>query len=948
MPRYEFSEGASNKFWEIELSGISFTVCFGRIGTAGQTQTKSFSTPELAKKEYDKLVAEKTKKGYSLAGGAAPAPAAPASPPPGKKSSVPSASALRKDLYVYNEATGLSITSKRIGGKGWDGGGKEWMKGVRDGDLIPIELVQDDPFIMRVVVGGELEPQEADEWVGRLDWKLRVPDGDLVVCGGSEYIMEEFEDEEDAYMAEYLRHMKIPRGDYRASVYMFMGGVNGRACIQAARGGDEPDPLGEWFRRSRPGENFPAWLHNDCVLDPDEDPGHEKEWKKAKKVEDPNENYVDFLLHLVPLEAGAKVTLPELSEEGGNAGWFSTPTQCRVPTRIPLGIPAKDAEGLPKKEDPNAVYPVDVFRHTQKFARAPLKFGPVEVPVDKLQQLYRLPWFCHAWSAPQVKIELPKGASFSDGERIQDVLIARTGDTVNVGIQNSGSQSGGIRALAAVSQRLKDLPDGSVVELDAAYINEAELKKKIPMALHRYRGTVRGGKLLIDETFPAVQVERLKAALALSAQVESDAIDAGSVEICKTVVASLKRHAFFSENPAVKVGTSSIGMKKSESVMHNFIAAEIFKFSFKDTWRILDLDEVEDEVVEEEEETPSSGPPKAPRGEVISKGSDKRVFFLSDATKMDADCQKKISEIEKELLPLSFKFVADITLAEMPYGLIRAYAQPGGSVWAAQTLAPFGRGTFEFVEYFENGASLTTTTNSVVRDEIYRDAYKSMRGGKKISEMWKDHQQRSDYLAEFHGCPRKLDVSARGLVADVELSILNQEKKAARKPMLLKGDDGRTVHAADARTIHPDAPRMLDEADALMKNLGFERVNGDAVSSFFSSWVYRGYVQPGGDVWAIYQIEASTVSPPTGRWEFVTHYEKGAVLQSAVMAMSKDEPKRKIYRILDPKATGPKLLEMHEKRKPELVGKWGKPLRVKGDVNALAAEVEAAAVRILG
>ena len=69
MPRYEFSEGSSNKFWEINLSGKAFTTTYGKIGTAGQTSIKTWKDNAEAKKEYDKLVAEKTKKGYTLAGG---------------------------------------------------------------------------------------------------------------------------------------------------------------------------------------------------------------------------------------------------------------------------------------------------------------------------------------------------------------------------------------------------------------------------------------------------------------------------------------------------------------------------------------------------------------------------------------------------------------------------------------------------------------------------------------------------------------------------------------------------------------------------------------------------------------------------------------------------------------------------------------------------------------
>jgi uncharacterized protein (TIGR02996 family) len=67
--RYEFSEGTSNKFWEIALSDTSFTTTFGKIGSNGQTTIKKFSSAAEAKKEYDKLVAEKVKKGYKPVGG---------------------------------------------------------------------------------------------------------------------------------------------------------------------------------------------------------------------------------------------------------------------------------------------------------------------------------------------------------------------------------------------------------------------------------------------------------------------------------------------------------------------------------------------------------------------------------------------------------------------------------------------------------------------------------------------------------------------------------------------------------------------------------------------------------------------------------------------------------------------------------------------------------------
>jgi predicted DNA-binding WGR domain protein len=61
---FQFVDGSSKKFWAIELEGPSFTVQFGRIGTAGQTKAKSFSNEDAAKREYEKLITEKTKNGY--------------------------------------------------------------------------------------------------------------------------------------------------------------------------------------------------------------------------------------------------------------------------------------------------------------------------------------------------------------------------------------------------------------------------------------------------------------------------------------------------------------------------------------------------------------------------------------------------------------------------------------------------------------------------------------------------------------------------------------------------------------------------------------------------------------------------------------------------------------------------------------------------------------------
>ena len=62
--RLEHVDGSARKFWEIEVSGNSHTVRFGRIGTQGQSKTKSFPDETSARRDADRLLREKRAKGY--------------------------------------------------------------------------------------------------------------------------------------------------------------------------------------------------------------------------------------------------------------------------------------------------------------------------------------------------------------------------------------------------------------------------------------------------------------------------------------------------------------------------------------------------------------------------------------------------------------------------------------------------------------------------------------------------------------------------------------------------------------------------------------------------------------------------------------------------------------------------------------------------------------------
>jgi predicted DNA-binding WGR domain protein len=74
---FEFVDATSNKFWEVWVEDTRVFTRYGKIGSAGQITEKNEGSPEKAQKLHDKLVREKTGKGYvEKQGGVAQAPAA--------------------------------------------------------------------------------------------------------------------------------------------------------------------------------------------------------------------------------------------------------------------------------------------------------------------------------------------------------------------------------------------------------------------------------------------------------------------------------------------------------------------------------------------------------------------------------------------------------------------------------------------------------------------------------------------------------------------------------------------------------------------------------------------------------------------------------------------------------------------------------------------------------
>jgi predicted DNA-binding WGR domain protein len=61
---FTYEDDKSSKFWTIEIDGSRYTVKYGKTGTNGQTASNEFDSTEACQKAAEKVIKEKTGKGY--------------------------------------------------------------------------------------------------------------------------------------------------------------------------------------------------------------------------------------------------------------------------------------------------------------------------------------------------------------------------------------------------------------------------------------------------------------------------------------------------------------------------------------------------------------------------------------------------------------------------------------------------------------------------------------------------------------------------------------------------------------------------------------------------------------------------------------------------------------------------------------------------------------------
>lgn len=236
-------------------------------------------------------------------------------------------------LYLADEQIAKAKASELLGLTNADEA--QLLPALEQGLFIPLALYEDGSLNIRVAER-ELTEQESNEWLNCTQWKLHIPSGTLSISGGLSLFQQHLDTDSAEYHEDFVCTVFVEPGWYLIKAYGYLPSKSVFPYEET-----EPEAIGNWFRRTRPGQEFPEWLQLWCLDNPELDPGHNEEWdahyKKIgaqgfkKLVDTLQERYLEYLFHLTPIQADTKLPPPVLN---GSVLWWDA----RKPERCPIGL----------------------------------------------------------------------------------------------------------------------------------------------------------------------------------------------------------------------------------------------------------------------------------------------------------------------------------------------------------------------------------------------------------------------------------------------------------------------------------------------------------------------------------------------------------------------------------------------------------------------------------
>ncbi|MDX9971970.1 MAG: hypothetical protein RBU21_03160 [FCB group bacterium] len=428
-----------------------------------------------------------------------------------------------------------------------------------------------------------------------------------------------------------------------------------------------------------------------------------------------------------------------------------------------------EADSAEAEEEYTPAFTRELIEQWEGDPPEPVEGGPLEYPITGLHQICRIAWFCEEDVEAAARVTYPQGALPAvDFSAAQYAHGWPDEETLLVGSKLNGGKWDTLMWTEEAGKFLRDLPDGSVLELFTA--------SEYDIGRHRYCGPVNGGVWRIEAVSPPASREALEAAHDLSRYVDDTGpLKARSPEDAQAIADTAARLHMLGE-PGIKkpqIKGASLHLRgKDLYYERSYLALTAFRRWFADVWDTsvvqADLEESDqkwDEMIASVGKAFEAAVDAAiPKGAVVLKGKAAVWHTIERGADGVSD---SIRETDEAFADLGLRCLGDMTCSAVPGIQIRGYAVDDGTTVGVLMLSPMGE-YHDLVTYFEDGAVMTTTTTPNAHDDPDRKLFKKHFKGADLKKMHANHIDHCEKLRAEHGLPRALPTSLQGLAETMD------------------------------------------------------------------------------------------------------------------------------------------------------------------------------------
>lgn len=709
----------------------------------------------------------------------------------------------RIDFYLNNETRAIALSD----GNPCTGHPQEQEDGfenleelLQKKEVIPLLHDSKTDFSFRIVFEEKLNSQESEEWLAQVRWKLKVPSGIFVVCGGFGYIPI------DAPLKPHFVRILVPPGEYTVTVYSYMTCPYGTLLFeQAKEKSGMKGSLKTWFQKTRPGVLPPQWLSNEDNEEEDDDGDDEDDYNDDENENENNDSFeswedeeeladyerdllentttptyfVDYLIHLTR-ETETEISFPELD--------YGTlkPNIRALPELCPLGIvadvvnPPKNEDNEDKEDDDDdaeieeseQTYSIERFEAILKNA-TPLPL-PLEWGINEIEYFRELIYFMEFRANLALNIELPEANPELNPEWTK-LLFSRVLKKENqfwVFPQETLVGRDLFIWIRRASTAIAKLPITSKLSLLFCDADPENLKFD-----QCYQGTlISAHQWRIEKTAPSLQTEHLKEALQLAKATKKNATLSFSSESELTEIVVAASQDMWC--PLLQRDQLTISLKKEDYNLFSMSTEEslqklaelLFRKNYGQYWG-LEIPEAYSQNWARDFKLRRLWIERALFPTEVIYKSDSLIAMSAFPEKSQILSAEEIEALDSPVKSLGFVYLGDFYCEQFPSILIRGYANTEVPAYFVHYIVDTGPRSFEFYTDFQRKASWTTSNGSEFVEKPQKKSFGKKLVGENVVSLFQHHQAGLKTMKEKGYEPLPLQAELNALIRAIDQAI---------------------------------------------------------------------------------------------------------------------------------------------------------------------------------